>query len=150
MAYQFMKFEVRDNVAWIMFNRPEAFNAINFQATREFYDIVNRCSVDTSIRAVVLTGTGERAFCAGGDVAEFVQKGDELELMLTDPHAVAFAHPTNAVPILESCSSTARRPCKRGWILPPGRMRRPSPTTRNRSPWSTPRPRPLCRRTARG
>ena len=76
MAYQFMKFEVRDNVAWIVFNRPEAFNAINFQATREFYDIVNRCSVDRSIRAVVLTGAGERAFCAGGDVAEFVQKGD--------------------------------------------------------------------------
>ncbi|MFM9999498.1 MAG: enoyl-CoA hydratase/isomerase family protein [Burkholderiaceae bacterium] len=81
---QFMKFEVRDNVAWIMFNRPEAFNAINFQATREFYDIVNRCSVDTSIRAVVLTGTGERAFCAAGDVAQFVQKGDEVELMLRE------------------------------------------------------------------
>jgi 2-(1,2-epoxy-1,2-dihydrophenyl)acetyl-CoA isomerase len=84
MAYQFMKFEVRDNVAWIVFNRPEAFNAINFQATREFYDIVNRCSVDRSIRAVVLTGAGERAFCAGGDVAEFVQKGDEIELMLRE------------------------------------------------------------------
>ena len=84
MAYQFMNFEVRDNVAWITFNRPEAFNAINFHATREFYDIANRCSVDTSIRAVVLTGAGERAFCAGGDVAEFVQKGDEVELMLRE------------------------------------------------------------------
>lgn len=70
MACQFMKFKVRDNVAWITFNRPEAFNAINFQATNEFYDIVNRRSVDTSIRAAVLTGTGERAFCAGGDVVQ--------------------------------------------------------------------------------
>lgn len=40
MTYKFMKFEVRDNVAWITFNRPEAFNAINFQATNEFNDIV--------------------------------------------------------------------------------------------------------------
>jgi enoyl-CoA hydratase/carnithine racemase len=40
MRYQFMGFEVRDNVAWIRFNRPEAFNAINYQATNEFYDIV--------------------------------------------------------------------------------------------------------------
>jgi hypothetical protein len=31
---QFMKFEVRDNVAWIMFNRPEAFNAINYLLAR--------------------------------------------------------------------------------------------------------------------
>lgn len=78
MVYQFMNFAVRDNIAWITFNRPEAFNAINSQATSEFYDIVNRCSVDTSLRAVVLKGMGERAFCAGGDVAEFVQKGDEV------------------------------------------------------------------------
>ncbi len=54
MVYQFMNFAVRDNIAWITFNRPEAFNAINSQATSEFYDIVNRCSVDTSLRAVVL------------------------------------------------------------------------------------------------
>jgi 2-(1,2-epoxy-1,2-dihydrophenyl)acetyl-CoA isomerase len=84
MTYQFMKFEVSDNVAWITFNRPAACNAINLQSTREFYDIVNRCSVDPSVRAVVLTGAGERAFCAGGDVAEFVQKGDEVELMLRE------------------------------------------------------------------
>jgi enoyl-CoA hydratase/carnithine racemase len=45
MDYEAMKSEVRDNVAWITFNRPEAFNAINSQATNEFYDIVNRCSV---------------------------------------------------------------------------------------------------------
>ena len=43
-----MRLEVRDNVAWITFSRPEAFNAINFQATSGLYDIVNRCSVDPS------------------------------------------------------------------------------------------------------
>lgn len=84
MDYKAMKLEMRDNVAWITFNRPEAFNAINRQATDEFYDIVNRCSVDQSIRAVVLTGTGDRAFCAGGDVAEFVKRGDEVEMHLRE------------------------------------------------------------------
>ena len=84
MNYQAMKFEVRDNVAWITFNRPEAFNAINSRATNEFYDIVNRCSVDRSIRAVVLTGTGDRAFCAGGDVAEFAKSGDDVEKVLRE------------------------------------------------------------------
>ncbi|MFN0038383.1 MAG: enoyl-CoA hydratase/isomerase family protein [Burkholderiales bacterium] len=84
MDYKAMKFEVRENVAWITFNRPEAFNAINSQATNEFYDIVNRCSVDRSIRAVVLTGTGDRAFCAGGDVAEFARSGDNVEMLVRE------------------------------------------------------------------
>lgn len=84
MEYKAMKFELRDNVAWITFNRPEAFNAINSQATNEFYDIANRCSIDQSIRAVVLTGTGDRAFCAGGDVAEFVKRGDDIEMLLRE------------------------------------------------------------------
>jgi 2-(1,2-epoxy-1,2-dihydrophenyl)acetyl-CoA isomerase len=91
MDYQLMKFDVRDNVAWITFNRPVAFNAINHQATKEFYDIVNRCSIDRSIRAVVLTGTGDRAFCAGGDVAEFVQRGDDVELFLREMTTVLHA-----------------------------------------------------------
>ena len=49
MAYEAMSFEVRDNIAWVTFNRPDALNAINAQATHEFYDIVNRISGDRSV-----------------------------------------------------------------------------------------------------
>jgi 2-(1,2-epoxy-1,2-dihydrophenyl)acetyl-CoA isomerase len=84
MKYKAMGFDIRDNVAWITFNRPDAMNAINRQATNEFYDIVNRCSVDHSIRAVVLTGEGERAFCAGGDVGEFAESGDGVEALIRE------------------------------------------------------------------
>ena len=76
MDYQFMKFELRDQVAWITFNRPAAFNAINFQSTHEFYDIVNRCSVDPSIRAVVLTGTGERRSSQRSSASRAAATGD--------------------------------------------------------------------------
>ena len=84
MKYKSMGFDIRDNVAWITFNRPDAMNAINSEATHEFYDIVNRCSVDHSIRAVVLTGAGERAFCAGGDVGEFAESGDKVEALIRE------------------------------------------------------------------
>ena len=84
MAYKAMNFEMRDKVAWVTFNRPEALNAINAQATHEFYDIVNRISCDHSVRAVVLTGSGDRAFCAGGDVAEFQAKGDGVEALVRE------------------------------------------------------------------
>ena len=66
MNYKMMNFDMRENVAWITFNRPDALNAINKQAIEEFYHIVNRCCADRSIRAVVLTGAGDRAFCAAG------------------------------------------------------------------------------------
>ncbi len=84
MNYEKMRFDIRNNVAWITFNRPDALNAIDSQATREFNDIVNHCSVDRSIRAVVLTGTGDRAFCAGGDVAEFAASGDKVEMLIRE------------------------------------------------------------------
>jgi 2-(1,2-epoxy-1,2-dihydrophenyl)acetyl-CoA isomerase len=84
MDYKTMGFDVRDNVAWITFNRPEALNAINKQEVEEFYDIVNRCSADTSVRAVVLTGTGDRAFCAGGDVTEFADSADHIETLIRE------------------------------------------------------------------
>ena len=84
MAYKAMGFEVRDNVAWVTINRPDAMNAINAQATHEFYDIVNRISGDRTVRAVVLTGAGDRAFCAGGDVAEFKSKGDDVESLVRE------------------------------------------------------------------
>lgn len=84
MTYKAMGFEVRDNVAWVTFNRPDAMNAINSEATNELYDIVNRISVDRSVRVVVLTGAGDRAFCAGGDVAEFAARGDQVELLIRE------------------------------------------------------------------
>jgi len=84
MAYKAMGFEVRDNVAWVTFNRPDAMNAINAQATHEFYEIVNRISSDRKVRAVVLTGAGDRAFCAGGDVAEFAQHKDDLQSLVRE------------------------------------------------------------------
>ena len=84
MAYKAMGFEMRGNVAWITINRPDAMNAINAQATHEFCDIVNRISDDRSVRAVVLTGSGERAFCAGGDVAEFSEHADNLPALVRE------------------------------------------------------------------
>jgi len=84
MAYKAMGFEMQDNVAWIRFNRPDAMNAINAQATNEFYQIVNRISGDRSVRAVVLTGSGDRAFCAGGDVAEFAGHADDLPSLVRE------------------------------------------------------------------
>jgi 2-(1,2-epoxy-1,2-dihydrophenyl)acetyl-CoA isomerase len=71
-------FEMRDNVAWITFNRPASMNAMNHDAMHDLHAIANFCATDNSVRAAVLTGAGDRAFCAGGDVSGFHANLDEL------------------------------------------------------------------------
>lgn len=71
MTGESIRYELRDNVAWITLNRPEQFNALGLEAMKELFEVANRCSSDPAVRAAVLTGAGEKAFCAGGDIASF-------------------------------------------------------------------------------
>ncbi len=57
-------------VALVRLNRPEALNALNTQFAEDLGKIVDQLSEEEKIRAVIVTGKG-RAFCAGGDLAEF-------------------------------------------------------------------------------
>ena len=66
-AYETIRIEKKDRVAWLFFNRPEVHNAFNAVLIREMTDAVNRLSQDESIRILVLTGTG-KSFCAGADL----------------------------------------------------------------------------------
>lgn len=79
-----LDFDLSDGVAWITINRPDSFNAIDLQATKELLDIANRCATDPGVRVAVLTGAGDKAFCAGGDVAGFASKPDAVALLLNE------------------------------------------------------------------
>ena len=57
-------------VAVVVVNRPEALNALNAETNQALLEAVRELSVDESIRAVVLTGAGDKAFVAGADIAE--------------------------------------------------------------------------------
>lgn len=59
--------EVRDAVAWITLNRPEALNAWTAQFGRELIAALDRCADDPEVRALVITGAG-RAFSSGADL----------------------------------------------------------------------------------
>lgn len=84
MSYQTLKYEVTENVAWITLNRPESFNAMNLECMKEIFDVANRCGSDKSVRAAVLTGAGNKAFCAGGDVAGFARDPATVDVLIKE------------------------------------------------------------------
>src|SRR5258708_26735559 len=63
--------EVRDGVAYVTFNRPQARNALTFAMYERLAEICNQANDDRSIRAILITGAGDKAFAAGTDISQF-------------------------------------------------------------------------------
>src|SRR5882672_6770543 len=70
-------YEVKDHVARITFNRPDAANALNMEMGRDLMHASIRASEDPAVRAVILTGAG-KMFSGGGDLKSFAAQADEL------------------------------------------------------------------------
>lgn len=73
-AYKNLLFDVENNVATISFNRPRSLNALNSETVSELFDAVTFCKKEPDIKAVILTGSGEKAFVAGADISELKDK----------------------------------------------------------------------------
>ena len=70
-----VRYERRGPVAWLTINRPEARNALNKAARDGLVAGVARFNADAEARVLVLTGAGDQAFCAGGDLKEMAGTG---------------------------------------------------------------------------
>lgn len=64
-------YDVREHVAYLTLNRPERRNALSTGLTSALLDAFDRATGDDDVWMVVVTGAGDRAFCAGGDLKEF-------------------------------------------------------------------------------
>ena len=64
-------YELRDGVAYLTFNRPQARNALTFAMYDRLAEICEQANQDRSIRALLLTGAGDKAFAAGTDISQF-------------------------------------------------------------------------------
>ena len=73
MTYTNIIYEAGDNVATITFNRPKALNALNAALLGEFSAALEAVAADASVRVLVLTGAGEKAFVAGADINEIAR-----------------------------------------------------------------------------
>jgi len=66
-----LKQDLRDGTLWLTFNRPEARNALTFQMYATLADICKNAPTDGSVKAIVISGAGGKAFAAGTDMTQF-------------------------------------------------------------------------------
>lgn len=64
--------QLHDGILTVTINRPEARNALNDAVLSGLYEAFERADADREVRVVVLTGAGDKAFCAGGDLSKFL------------------------------------------------------------------------------
>ena len=76
-------YEVRDGVAHVTLNRPDAANAFDLDFVQAFHRVMIDCDKNRAVRAVLLTGAG-KMFSAGGDLKFFLQAGDRVAAVLAE------------------------------------------------------------------
>ncbi len=65
-------YQKENETAYVTLNRPQALNAYNIRMRDELYQVLGAIKDDPGVRAVIFNGAGERAFCAGADLTEFL------------------------------------------------------------------------------
>jgi enoyl-CoA hydratase len=70
--FEVIIYEKNDGIAQVTLNRPRALNAYNIRMRDELYEVLGAIRDDDEVRAVILKGAGEKAFCAGADLTEFL------------------------------------------------------------------------------
>ena len=93
MTEQHVRYRVEDRTAWITIDRPERRNAMAVQTTDELRKAFLRATDDDEVWAVVLTGSGDHAFCAGGDLKEMdetARAGRDIHVPMTGSYRNLF------------------------------------------------------------
>ncbi|MGD0021046.1 MAG: enoyl-CoA hydratase-related protein [Smithellaceae bacterium] len=80
MGYKNILLTREEEIATITFNRPKVLNAMNSEVLGELYDAVTTCAKDGSIKALILTGAGDKAFVAGADISQ-MQNSTSVEIL---------------------------------------------------------------------
>ncbi|MGB7436758.1 MAG: enoyl-CoA hydratase-related protein [Candidatus Acidiferrum sp.] len=74
MSYENLLYEKKDGIAYITLNRPKVLNALNRKTVEELQQVFTDARDDASVRVLILTGSGEKAFVAGADINELAQQ----------------------------------------------------------------------------
>lgn len=70
MEYKNLLLNIDESIATITFNRPKALNAMNAETMAELLAAATQCKNDDTVKAIILTGSGDKAFVAGADISQ--------------------------------------------------------------------------------
>ena len=71
-GFKTLIYEKRDNIAYVTLNRPRALNVYNIQMRDDLFQVLRAIKDDGEVRVGIFKGAGEKAFCAGADLSEFL------------------------------------------------------------------------------
>jgi 3-hydroxypropionyl-coenzyme A dehydratase len=71
-SMKYVQIDLQNDIAILKINRPEALNAMNLDVISELTRAIDLISVDQGIKVLIITGSGERSFCAGADISYMV------------------------------------------------------------------------------
>ena len=74
MSYENLLYEKKAGIAYITFNRPKLLNALHRKTMEELHQVLQDARDDASVRVLILTGAGDKAFVAGADINELAQQ----------------------------------------------------------------------------
>ena len=83
MNFTTIKTGLQENILTLTINRPDKLNALNQTVLNELDATMDQVYSDKNIKAVIITGAGEKAFVAGADISEFVSVADSEGAMLS-------------------------------------------------------------------
>jgi len=108
MTYQTLLVDVKDGVAFVTVNRPDKLNALNDQVVADLRQAVLALKSDATVKGVILTGAGPKAFVAGADIGDLARQGvlDGRERALNG-QAVLTAIETMGKPVLAAVNGFA-------------------------------------------
>lgn len=108
MAYQTILVERDGHVATVTLNRPEKLNALNAALVGELLAAIRELDADPSVRAVVMTGAGEKAFAAGADIGAMSEMSTAQAKAFADlGHAVGAAIESAHFPVIAAINGFA-------------------------------------------
>jgi len=108
MSYSTLKTDLEKSIFTVTINRPEKLNALNKTVLAELEKAIDEVYNDNNIRAVIITGAGEKAFVAGADIAEFTEvKDNEGEMLAKKGQDIFFKIENSPKPVIAAVNGFA-------------------------------------------
>src|SRR5438105_765999 len=110
MTSENVRFDKKDQIAYVTIDRPKVLNALNMATMGELRTVFTQLKDDRDVRAVILTGAGEKSFVAGADIGE-LQKNNPVEAKEYTHRGQAIAisqPPPRAHPLMQAITGLPR------------------------------------------